>query len=133
MGNDTPDQALFYCYLLNGGNPFPLQISLSDTIGELKEQIKAKKRHLSGIDADELSLWVVKLPQDEGDGYRQEAQKLTSKVPKITKDTSRISEHLLNKHEDGFIDILAAAPNDATPLHHQVTSSTYPKRTEEQI
>ena len=42
------------------GNPFPVDIKKSMTVGHLKEMIKNEKEHVFGaIDADTLELWKV--------------------------------------------------------------------------
>jgi hypothetical protein len=38
---------------------FPIPISLSDTVNELKEAIQAKKPSFNNVDAESLRLWKV--------------------------------------------------------------------------
>ena len=45
---------------------FPIKVSTTDTVGDLKELIKAKKApRFNDIAPDELTLWRVNIPQDE--------------------------------------------------------------------
>ncbi|THU97186.1 hypothetical protein K435DRAFT_857810 [Dendrothele bispora CBS 962.96] len=56
-----------FCCLVGGSKPFPVVISSSDTVGDLKERVQQKKPNdLKGVDADNLELFLISLP-DEGD------------------------------------------------------------------
>ena len=47
---------------------FPVNISRDETVGDLKDAIKAKKPNdFAGIDADRLRLWQVEIPVDRND------------------------------------------------------------------
>ncbi|KAF0480809.1 crinkler CRN family protein [Gigaspora margarita] len=48
------------------GNAFPIDIGKDKLVGHLKDAIKNKKqREFSNIDADELKLWKVEIPDDD--------------------------------------------------------------------
>jgi hypothetical protein len=56
------DEILLYCSILgpDGGHAFPVRISRSRTVGDLKDAIKKKKGNaLNHIDADQLEIWKV--------------------------------------------------------------------------
>ena len=43
------------------GQHFPINIAITETVGELREMIKKKKEHaFRGVDADTLNLWKVR-------------------------------------------------------------------------
>ena len=49
-------------------NAFPVDINKDQLVGHLKEAIKAKKhKTFHGVEADELKLWNVKIPDDQDD------------------------------------------------------------------
>lgn len=56
-----------FCYVL-GDDPqqiFPVKIAPTETVGDLKDAIKAKKSNtLKDVDADTLKLWKVSIPVD---------------------------------------------------------------------
>ncbi|KAG0196341.1 hypothetical protein BGX33_001758 [Mortierella sp. NVP41] len=66
--NDNP--LTLFC-LVDGEattNAFPVEIESTKTIGDLKEHIKAKKTiNFSDVDADQLTLWRVSIPDDDND------------------------------------------------------------------
>ncbi|KAF9294962.1 hypothetical protein BGZ74_011026 [Mortierella antarctica] len=64
------DTFRLFC-LLDGestSNAFPVVIESSETVGELKERIKAKKTSVfHDVDADHLTLWCVSIPDPDDD------------------------------------------------------------------
>src|SRR5213080_2518600 len=60
---------ILFC-LIYGDDPtqcaFPIKVSITDTVGDLKKLIKDKKASdFNDITVDKLMLWRVNIPQDE--------------------------------------------------------------------
>jgi len=52
------------CIVLGEGRAFPIDFDKSKTVGHLKDAILEKKKNsLRGIDADQLVLWKVNIPE----------------------------------------------------------------------
>ncbi|KAF8642845.1 hypothetical protein AX14_009694, partial [Amanita brunnescens Koide BX004] len=62
--SNAHDELTLFCWVFNVfGNPFPVDIRKSMTVGHLKEMIKNQKQHVFGaVDADTLELWKLSLP-----------------------------------------------------------------------
>jgi Crinkler effector protein N-terminal domain len=51
-----------FCLILGDNSPFPVKIAESDTIGDLKDNIKEKNPEtLKGVEAHKLVLWMVRV------------------------------------------------------------------------
>ncbi|KAF8925514.1 hypothetical protein BGZ47_003224, partial [Haplosporangium gracile] len=66
----TDNRLSLFC-LVNGeatSNAFSIKIPSNDTVDDLKKLIKAEKSNaFSDIDADQLTLWRVSIPDDDDD------------------------------------------------------------------
>ena len=56
-----------FCCLVGSNTPFSVRISSSLTVDELKEMIKEKQfRRLKEVQTDELELFKVSIPDEDG-------------------------------------------------------------------
>ena len=62
----TTELKLFVYVIGIAGSSFPIDIEQSKTVGDLKKAIKDEKPNvLQGVDADQLTLFKVELPDDD--------------------------------------------------------------------
>ncbi|KAG0351443.1 hypothetical protein BG005_009051 [Podila minutissima] len=78
------DTFRLFC-LLDGestSNAFPVVIESSETVGELKERIKAKKTSVfHDVDADHLTLWCVSIPDPDDDDNKNDVHIHVDNMP----------------------------------------------------
>jgi hypothetical protein len=63
------EELILFCYIINtnGGSQFPVKISRTETVGDLKEAIlKETPITLKHFDADQISLWKVSISSGKG-------------------------------------------------------------------
>ncbi|KAG0274489.1 hypothetical protein BGZ97_010496, partial [Linnemannia gamsii] len=64
----TDNLLTLFCVVDGESTSFPAVIDPTKTVGELKDEIKTKKANaFSEIDADQLTLWKVEIPDDDDD------------------------------------------------------------------
>ena len=91
---------------------FPVSIDANETVGSLKEAIKLKKEHrLADVDADELTVYKVLIPDDDGlaltlDNLRLDDHAAATKL----RSTQKLSVVFSNGVEDGHLHILVQLP-----------------------
>jgi len=75
MATDLKLKLKLFVYVIGlGGCSFPVIIKGSETVGELKKAILKKvSNELRGVDADQLVLYKVELPDADGDTLQQSA------------------------------------------------------------
>jgi hypothetical protein len=57
-----------FCLVQKETTPFPVVINRGETVGDLKDAIKAKNPNdFQGVDARKLRLWKVEIPDDHSD------------------------------------------------------------------
>ncbi|KAF9349932.1 hypothetical protein BGX26_011839 [Mortierella sp. AD094] len=96
-------------------NAFPVEIESTKTIGHLKDLIKAKKaNNFHDVDADDLILWRVSIPDDDDD----EQPILLENVPerKKLKATTKLSKVFDSELPEDTIHIIVQRPPQATPI-----------------
>ena len=69
---DMSDKLQPFCKVLSGdpefSNVFSVQVSLTDTVDNLKKAIRDQKQKLQVYDADQLTLWKVSILNEENIG-----------------------------------------------------------------
>ncbi|KAF8346567.1 hypothetical protein F5887DRAFT_1281694 [Amanita rubescens] len=95
--SNAGDELTLFCWVFMFGNPFPVDIRKSMTVGHLKEMIKNKKEHLFGaIDADTLELWKLSSPIPLAEvGTRLKDVQIPEQIPNCDKLNigDKLSEH----------------------------------------
>ena len=95
-------------------NAFPLTVSPVDTIGGLKELIKAKKANdFQDVDADKLTLWRVSIPITK-DNKHKPINLNESDSPTELDPTDELSDVFEDKPPKKTIHVIVQRPS---PLH----------------
>ncbi|OAQ23960.1 hypothetical protein K457DRAFT_881817 [Linnemannia elongata AG-77] len=124
LRNAMDDNRLSLFCLVNGeatSNAFSIKIPSNDTVDDLKKLIKAEKTNaFSDIDADQLTLWCVSIP-DEDDN---DLPVLLDAVPekKKLKATTKLSKVFETELPEETIHIIVQRPPQVhvpvpVPLH----------------
>ncbi|KAF9537358.1 hypothetical protein EC957_008398 [Mortierella hygrophila] len=93
-------------------NAFPVEIESTKTVGDLKELISSNiPNTFSGVDAKDLTLWRVSIPDDDGDDEVPIVlDKVNNKDKKKLRATSELSEVFPSKPPKDTIHVIVQRP-----------------------
>jgi hypothetical protein len=104
-----------FIYIVGTDVPFPVSIDRSKTVGDLKDAIfKKNSETLHGIDARQLTLYKVRLIDDDSLGERA-SEELAEKKGTALRSTSKLSKVFDDAmmDEDGAVHVLVEIPYGA--------------------
>ena len=100
-----------FCVVVNEDEAFPVMIRPTATVGELKEAIKAKKRHaFERYDANELKLFKVAIPDDAGLVEAVKQQLNTEPLLEPLKPTKKLNTLFNGAPADDKVHIIVQTP-----------------------
>jgi hypothetical protein len=104
-----------FVYIIGTDVPFPVSSDRSDTVGDLKDAIlKKNPETLHGIDARQLTLYKVRLIDDDSLGERA-SEELAKKKGTALRSTWKLLTHFDDAilDDDGVVHVLVETPDGA--------------------
>jgi hypothetical protein len=109
MAEHQPAKWTLFCIVIDGENPFPVEIQSNETVGALKEAIKLQKQHdFDDFAANRLTLYLINAPED--DLAENVKQPLTIKPLTALKATKQVGDLLPDGPAKETVHILVRAP-----------------------
>lgn len=65
MADHQSSTYTIFCVVIDENIPFPVNVQPHTTVGELKKAIKAETQMFATVDAHKLTLYPVKIPDDD--------------------------------------------------------------------
>jgi hypothetical protein len=102
------------CIVLGEDNAFPIDFDMNKTVGHLKKAILEKKNNtFSGIDARDLILWKVDIPQSDKRNIHMGIDiKQKFEGVELDDDLTPIREHFEKEPSEEHIHIIVQPPGN---------------------
>ncbi|THH02631.1 hypothetical protein EW145_g6727 [Phellinidium pouzarii] len=112
MSNET---LTLQCLVYGGRDPikhiFPVEIARTKTVGQLKDEIKAKKPAFANIAADDLLLWKAEIDANDTKHFEKELSEYQFNSDDELLPLMRLTVLFLNPPKEDILHILVKAPS----------------------
>jgi hypothetical protein len=115
----TNNLLTLFCLVDGDKAPFPVKIESSESIGDLKDAIKAKiPDTFNGVDAKDLTLWSVSIPvsDDDDDDVPIYIDTILETDKKKLKATTRLFKFFGTELPEDTIHVIVQRPGNAALL-----------------